>query len=245
MYVDSGIVVPPRLADVVIAYTPYPGQTVGMSAGMSHSLTRNSNADAGDNGVLAASFGLTFGHSYDGPLGSIADTSIGLDFSYFRRTQRFEVTHEAPIVIAFDLRHRSLWTLAPRWQIGANVRLRRDDLGLQMPAAARSATGRAWTVDAEVGPRLQPSERVTLALSARFASTLWEVDGFDSPFAEGVVHVLGRLDGVPDGVFVSKAGDDDAPGLQSRRRGPPDRLGGGAHGFRGRPCRRPHRRRRR
>ncbi len=181
VFAGSGIVVPPRLADVVLAYTPHPGQTVGLSAGMSHSLTRNSNADAGDNGVLAASFGIALGHSYDGPLGSVADTSIGLDFSYFRRTQRFEVTHEAPIIAAFDLRHRSLWTLAPRWQIGSNVRLRRDDLSLQMPAAERSASGQAWTVDAEVGPRLQPTERVTLAMSARFASTWWDVDGFDAP----------------------------------------------------------------
>ena len=181
VYPGAGIVAPARMADVVVAWTPYPGQTIGLTAGMSHSLTRNSNADAGDNGVLAASFGLAIGHSYDGPLGSVADTSIGLDFSYFRRTQRFEVTHEAPIVAAFDLRHRSLWTVAPRWQLGGSFRLRRDDLGLEMPAAARTASGQAWNIDVEVGPRLQPSERVTLALSARFASSWWEVTGFDAP----------------------------------------------------------------
>ena len=181
VYADSGIIVPARLADIVLAWTPYPGQTLGLTAGISHALTRNSNAEAGDNGLLAASFGMALGHSYDGPLGSVADTAVGLDFSYFRRTQRFEVTHEAPIVAALDVRHRSLWTVAPRWQIGGSFRLRRDDLGLEMPASARTASGQAWTVDVEVGPRLQPSERVTVALSARFASSWWEISGFDAP----------------------------------------------------------------
>ena len=185
IYPAAGIVPPGRLADLVLAWTPYPGQTLGITAGMSHSLTRNSNADAGDNGVLAASFGLALGHSFDGPLGDVADTSIGFDFSYFRRTQRFEVTHEAPIVAAFDLRHRSLWTVAPRWQIGGSLRIRRDDLGLAMPAAGHEATGQAWNVDVEIGPRLQPTERVTVALSARFASTWWDITELDAPPESG------------------------------------------------------------
>jgi hypothetical protein len=177
--------VPDRIAEIVVAMTPHPGQAIGLTVGASHALTRNTNTAAGDNGTLATSFGVTLGHSYDGPRGSVADTSIGLDLSYFRRTQRFEVTHEAPIVAAFDLRHRSLWTVAPRWQVGGSFRLRRDDLGLEMPAAGRSASGQAWIVDVEIGPRLQPSEKVTIALSARFASTWWDIEGFDSPPVSG------------------------------------------------------------
>ncbi len=181
VFPGAEIVVPDRIADLVLAFTPIPGQALGLSLGASHALIRTTNGEAGDNGDLATSFGLSLSHSYDGPTGALADTSAGIDVSYFRRTRRFEVTHETPVVAAFDLRHRSLWPVAPRWQVGGSLRLRGDDLGLDMPAAARSARGKAWLFDIEVGPRVRPSERVTLAVSLRFASSWWTVDRLDSP----------------------------------------------------------------
>ena len=181
VYPDADIVVPDRLLDALLAVQIGLGHTAGLGVGIAHTFDRTTNADAGDNGVVAGGVDVTLSHSFEALDGGRADSSFSLGLSYFRRTERFEVVQQVPVSPTLTVRHRSLWAVAGQWSVGVAAGLRREDLSLSMPAAHRSAEGAAWDLDLEVGPRYQPSEHVALGLSLWLARSSWSVPGLDSP----------------------------------------------------------------
>jgi len=172
--------IPEKIVDLLVAYRVDAAHTAGLSIGVSHGLDRSTNRDAGDNGTVTASVELMVGHSWDSPQGHL-DSAFGLEFPYYRSTERFEVLAEVPVDPSFTLSHRSFWSLGGRVQAAVSAGLRRDDLDITLPAAGRSATGSVWWMELEAGPRILVSSQVTLAVSAVLSREARTVDDLDSP----------------------------------------------------------------
>ncbi len=181
VYPEADIVVPERILDALLAVRLGLGHTAGIGVGLSHDFERTTNRDAGDNGMLAGSVGLVASHSWESLAGGRTDSAVALDFSYFRRTGRFEVQQQIPVTPAVSLRHRSLWSVGGRWLVGVAGSMRRDDLTMMMPAAHRSSHGSHWDLQFEAGPYYQATETVGVGLSLFVHRSSWAVDALQSP----------------------------------------------------------------